>query len=253
MRRRGFIILVGGAAAWPLAARAQQPPMPVVGILDSAGNAALAFRKGLYETGYLEGRNVAIELRSTEQYGELPALATELVRLRVAVIAALGGLAAPAAKNATTTIPIVFSIGGDPVEWGLVASLNHPGGNITGVTFLAAQLLQKQVGILHDLVPKATVIGALVNPNNPRSQADASSVQVAAHTLGPFKLFSQAPAVKGNSTPHTQVLPSATLKRSLSQAMRYSCTPSRNLQPWQCSTGLLRSLLPDNMRKLAAL
>jgi putative tryptophan/tyrosine transport system substrate-binding protein len=108
--------------------------------------------------------------------GELPALATELVRLRVAVIAALGGLAAPAAKNATTTIPIVFSIGGDPVEWGLVARLNHPGGNITGVTFLAAQLLQKQVGILHDLVPKATVIGALVNPNNPRSQADASSV-----------------------------------------------------------------------------
>ena len=193
MRRREFIGLFGGAAlAWPLVARAQQPPMPVVGILDSAGNAALPFRKGLYETGYLEGRNVAIELRSTEQYGELPALATELVRLRVAVIAALGGLAAPAAKKATTTIPIVFSIGGDPVELGLVASFNHPGGNITGVTFLAAQLLQKQVGILHDLVPKATVIGALVNPNNPRSQADASSVQAAAHTLGLQVIFASA-------------------------------------------------------------
>ena len=206
----------------------------------------------LYETGYLEGRNVAIELRSTEQYGELPALATELVRLRVAVIAALGGLAAPAAKKATTTIPIVFSIGGDPVELGLVASFNHPGGNITGVTFLAAQLLQKQVGILHDLVPKATAIGALVNPNNPRSQADASSVHAAAHTLGLQVIFASAGS-EGELTPHTQVLPSATPKRSLSQAMHYSCTPSRSLQPWQCSTGLLRSLLRDNMRKLAAL
>jgi len=193
MRRREFITLLGGAATgWPVATRAQQPEMPVVGILDTAGNAASPFRKGLYETGYLEGRNVAIELRSTEQYGELPALARELVRRRVAVIAALGGLAAPAAKAATTTIPIVFSIGGDPVELGLVASLNHPGGNITGVTFLAAQLLQKQVGILHDLVPKAAVIGALTNPNNPRSQADASSVQVAAHILGLQVVFASA-------------------------------------------------------------
>jgi putative tryptophan/tyrosine transport system substrate-binding protein len=193
MRRREFITLLGGAATgWPLATRAQQSPMPVVGILDSAGNAAPPFRKGLYETGYLEGRNVAIELRSTEQYGELPALATELVRRNVAVIAALGGLAAPAAKAATTTIPIVFSIGGDPVELGLVASLNHPGGNITGVTFLAAQLLQKQVDILHDLVPKAAVIGALVNPNNPRSQADASSVEAAARILGLQIVFASA-------------------------------------------------------------
>jgi putative ABC transport system substrate-binding protein len=144
MRRREFITLVGGAAvAWPLAARAQQPLMPVVGILDSAGNAALPFRKGLHEMGYLEGRNVAIEMRSTEQYGELPALAKELVRQRVAAIAALGGLAAPAAKGATTTISIVFSIGGDPVELGLVASLNHPGGNITGVTFLGHAALAK--------------------------------------------------------------------------------------------------------------
>jgi putative ABC transport system substrate-binding protein len=158
--------------------------MPVVGILDSAGNAVPSFRRGLYETGYLEGRNVAIELRATEQYGELPALAAELVRRQVSVIAALGGLAAPAAKAATATIPIVFSIGGDPVELGLVTSFNRPGGNITGVTFFAAQLLQKQVGILHDLVPSATVIGALVNPNNPRSHADTNSVLAAALSLG---------------------------------------------------------------------
>jgi putative ABC transport system substrate-binding protein len=143
MKRREFITLVGGVALWPIATHAQQPAMPVVGILDSAGNAAPPFRKGLYEAGYLEGRNVAIELRSTEQYGELPALAAELVHRHVAVIAALGGLAAPAAKAATTTIPIVFSIGGDPVELGLVASLNHPGANITGVTFLAAQTAAK--------------------------------------------------------------------------------------------------------------
>jgi putative ABC transport system substrate-binding protein len=192
MKRREFITLVGGVALWPIATHAQQPAMPVVGILDSAGNAAPPFRKGLYEAGYLEGRNVAIELRSTEQYGELPALAAELAHRHVAVIAALGGLAAPAAKAATTTIPIVFSIGGDPVELGLVASLNHPGANITGVTFLAAQLLQKQVDILHDLVPKAAVIGALVNPNNPRSQADASSVQAAAHILGLQVVFASA-------------------------------------------------------------
>jgi putative ABC transport system substrate-binding protein len=193
LNRREFIALVGGAAAvWPFAARAQPPNMPVVGILDSAGNASLPFRKGLYETGYLEGRNVVMELRSTQQYDELPVFAAELARRQVAVIAALGGLAASAAKAATTTIPIVFSIGGDPVESGLVTSLNHPGGNITGVTFLAAELLQKQVGILHDLVPKSAVIGALVNPNNPRSQADASSVQAAGQTLGLQVVFARA-------------------------------------------------------------
>jgi len=185
MKRREFITLVvGAAAAWPLAARAQQPTMPVVGILDSAVNAVPSFRKGLYQPGYLEGRNVTIELRSSEEYSDLPALAAELVHRRAAVIAALGGPAAPAAKAATTTIPIVFSIGGDPVELGLVSSLSRPGGNITGVTFLSAELLQKQVGMLHDLVPNAAVIGALVNPNNPRHRADLSSVQAAAGTLG---------------------------------------------------------------------
>jgi putative ABC transport system substrate-binding protein len=186
MKRRDFIALVGGAAfAWPLAARAQQQTMPVAGILNSAGDKwVAAFRKGLSEEGQVEGRNVAIELRSTAQYGEVPSLAAELVQRRVAVIAALGGPAAAAAKAATATIPIVFSVGGDPVELGLVPNINRPGGNITGVTFFAKQLVQKQVGILHDLLPKASVLGVLINPNNWRHQVDADEVEAAARTLG---------------------------------------------------------------------
>jgi putative ABC transport system substrate-binding protein len=186
MRRRDFITLLGGtAAAWPMAARAQQPAMPVAGVLNSVGDKFVtAFRKGLSEEGQIEGRNVAIELRSTEQYGEVSSLAAELVQRRVAVIAALGGPAAAAAKAATATIPIVFSIGGDPVELGLVPNINRPGANITGVTFFAKQLVQKQVGILHDLVPTASVLGVLINPNNWRHQADTAEVRTAARGLG---------------------------------------------------------------------
>jgi putative tryptophan/tyrosine transport system substrate-binding protein len=185
VKRRQFITLLGGAAAWPLVARAQQQTMPVAGILNSAGDKwVAAFRKGLSEEGQVEGRNVAIELRSTAQYGEVPSLAAELVQRRVAVIAALGGPAAAAAKAATATIPIVFSVGGDPVELGLVPNINRPGGNITGVTFFAKQLVQKQVGILHDLLPKASVLGVLINPNNWRHQVDADEVEAAARTLG---------------------------------------------------------------------
>jgi putative ABC transport system substrate-binding protein len=181
MRRREFLGVLGSAAAWPLPVRAQA--MPVVGVLDST-DAVAAFRGGLSEAGYVEGRNVVIELRATGQNDRLPALAAELVRHPVIVIAALGGFAAYAAKAATTTIPIVFSIGGDPVELGLVGSLNRPGGNVTGATFFAAQLLQKQIGLLHELVPKAAVLGFLVNPDNPRAPADVGRVQEAARSLG---------------------------------------------------------------------
>src|SRR5262245_27637771 len=186
MKRRQFITLLGGAAAtWPLAARGQQAAMPVIGLLNSVSDRFVtAFYKGLSEGDHIDGRNVAIELRSTQQYDEVPSLAAELVQRPVTVIAALGGPAAAAAKAATTTLPIVFSIGGDPVELGLVPNINRPGGNITGVTFFAKQLVQKQVGILHDLVPKASVFGVLINPNNWRHQADADEVQMAARALG---------------------------------------------------------------------
>jgi putative ABC transport system substrate-binding protein len=185
MRRRDFITgIAGSAAAWPLTAGAQRPAMPVIGILDSTLNLVPAFRDGLSETGYVAGRNVADELRATPQWDLLPAMAAELVRLRVAVIAAIGGPAAPVAKAATGTIPIVFVTGGDPIKLGLVERLNRPGANITGVTFFAAELLQKQVGILHDLVPKAAVFGVLINTDNPRHPADADSVRAAARSLG---------------------------------------------------------------------
>src|SRR5216684_1898807 len=185
IRRREFITLLGGAAAtWPLAARAQQPAMPVIGILNNVSIGIAGFHSGLNEMGYVEGRNLAVDLRAADQSDRLPALAVDLVRHQVAVIAALGGLSAHAAKAATATVPIVFSIGGDPVEVGLVNSLNRPGGNITGATFFAAQLLQKQVGLLRELVPKAAVLGVLVNPSNPRVPADVTSVQAAARSLG---------------------------------------------------------------------
>ena len=187
MKRREFITLIGGAVtAWPLAARAQQPAMPVVGVLDSVADAFhfSAFRNGLSEVGYIVGNNVVLDVRSTTQYDQLPALAADLVSSHPAVLVALGGPATPALKAASTTIPIVFSIGGDPVELGFVANIGRPGGNVTGTTFFTAQLLQKQVGIMHELVPKARTFGILVNPRNPRAVADLESVHGAAGALG---------------------------------------------------------------------
>jgi putative ABC transport system substrate-binding protein len=181
MRRREFVIGGSAAAALPVGAVAQQLQVPVVGILDSVGTIAVnASRVGLAETGYIEGRNVAIELRAAEQYDRLAALAIELSERKPAVIIALGGPSAPAAKAATMTIPIVFSIGGDPVELGLVSSLNRPGGNITGITFFTAQLLRKQVSLLLMLRPDARTFGVLINPNNKRHQADVADLQQAA-------------------------------------------------------------------------
>jgi putative ABC transport system substrate-binding protein len=191
MRRREFLTVLGGAAAWPVAARAQQPRVPVIGYLSgqSPNNYAAflaAFRQGLNEAGYVEHRNVGIEYRWGEgQYGRLPALAADLVRLQVSVIAATGNTAsALAAKAATATIPIVFLTGGDPVKLGLVDSFNRPSGNTTGVSFLLNELAQKRLELFHQLVPSATAIGALINPTNPLSPSEASDVQTAARVLG---------------------------------------------------------------------
>ena len=192
MKRRTFITLLGGAAAaWPLAARAQQPKVPVMGYLNPGSAASSAqtlaiFRQSLAEAGYVEGRNIAIEYRFAEgQYDRLPAMASELVRREVTVIVATGGTApALAAKAATATIPIVFSVTDDPVALGLVVSFARPGGNATGVNFPLAELAAKQLGLLHEVVPAARRIGLLVNPNNSPSEAVTKDVTVAASTMG---------------------------------------------------------------------
>jgi putative ABC transport system substrate-binding protein len=192
VRRREFITLVGGsAAAWPLAVGAQQSALPVVGYLSArspaeAASVLAAFRQGLGESGYFEGKNVTIEYRWAEgHYDRLPVLAEELVRRGVAVIAATGGEPSPlAAKAATATLPIVFTIGGDPVAIGLVASLSRPGGNLTGTTIMAVDMVPKRLDFTCQLVPNATAIAMLINPNFPMALAEARGVQDAARTLG---------------------------------------------------------------------
>jgi putative ABC transport system substrate-binding protein len=191
IRRRDFITLLSSAAAtWPLAAHAQQAAMPVIGFLwsgerDSGARRVTAFRDGLNEAGYIEGQNVTFEHRWAEgHYDRLPELAADLVRRRVAVIATEGTPAAFAAKTATTAIPIVVVMGGDPVQMGLIASLNRPGGNVTGVNVLISALLAKQLEILHEMVPGAALIGFLVNPTGPSGESETRDVQAAAEVLG---------------------------------------------------------------------
>jgi putative ABC transport system substrate-binding protein len=191
MRRREFITFVGGmAAARPLAARAQQPTMPAIGFIstgapDESAHAVAAFRRGLAQNGYAEGKNVTVEYRwALGQYDRLPALAAELARRPVAVIAATGGDPAPlAAKAATATIPVVGTFSSDPVERGLVASLNRPGGNVTGVSNLSSTLEPKRLGLLRELVPQAYIFGVLLNPNNPPAAIQLRDLQEAARTL----------------------------------------------------------------------
>jgi len=189
IHRRDFITLLGGAATWPLAARAQRSGMPVIGYLSPGspqGDISLpAFRKGLSEMGYVDGRNVTVEYRwAQNDFSRLPELAADLVRRRVAVIAALTVAAALAAKAATTSIPVVFDAGGDAVETGLVVSLSRPGGNVTGINSMTTELGAKRVELLHDLLPKATKFGFLINTNIPNIQQAISRAEAAATAVG---------------------------------------------------------------------
>src|SRR5215468_3306248 len=190
MKRRAFITLLGGAAAWPLAARAQQRAIPVVGFLHGgspgpSAHHAVAFRQGLKQTGYIEGQNLGIEYRWAEgRYDQLPLLASDLVDRRVAAIAAVATATALAAKATSTTIPIVFVIGSDPVKFGLVAGLNRPGGNVTGLSFLVNSLTAKQFELLHEMVPNVELFGLLVNPTNPNTESDTRNARAAADSLG---------------------------------------------------------------------
>jgi putative ABC transport system substrate-binding protein len=188
VKRREFITLIGGVAAWPLAAGAQQPAIALVGLLLSSQvdhRQVAAIRQGLKDAGYVEGRNLAIKYHSADgRFDQLPALVADLVADPVAAILALGPPAALAAKAATRNIPIVFAIGADPVQLGLVSSLNRPGGNITGVTFFVNTLGAKRLELLRELVPSATVIGFVVNPSNPTSESQISDVQVASRAHG---------------------------------------------------------------------
>lgn len=190
MRRREFIGIVGGAVVWPLAARAQQVAIPVVGFLNSSSAQvqalpAAAYRRGLEQTGFVEGKNVLIESRWADgQYDRLPEFIADLIRRNVAVIMAGGPPAALAAKKATSTIPVVFTTGDDPVQVGLVTSINRPGGNVTGVHIFFSELESKKLGLLRELVPQATVIAALVNPKFTTAKNQTTELQEAARTFG---------------------------------------------------------------------
>ena len=245
MRRREFIRLLGGAAAWPLAARAQSPGVPVIGLLvagspgSSAQVAAPAFRQGLAEAGYVEGSNVAIEYRYAEgQYDRLAAMATDLVQHKVAVIVASPTPAALAAKSATATVPIVFSVPDDPVKLGLVASFSRPGGNATGISFLLSELGAKQMGLLRELVPAATHFGLLVNPANENAEAVTRDLKAAASKIGVEVAIVQA---SDNSEIDVAF---ATLVRNMADALVVGTDPFFYTRRVQLATLAARHVLP---------
>ena len=233
MRRRAFLTLLAAGAAWPLAARAQQARMPVIGVLGATsahGYAAqlAAFRRGLNEAGFVEGRDVAIEYRWAEdQYERLPELAADLVRRQVAVIATIGGnAAAMAARAATRTIPVVFHGSVDPVEAGFVASLNRPGGNMTGVVTLNIDTGQKRVELIHELVPTASTIGLILNPTNAVAEAQTKDLQAAARTLG-LKLHVLQASTEAEFEPAFAALKQLRAGGLVIGTERFLCEPQR--------------------------
>jgi putative tryptophan/tyrosine transport system substrate-binding protein len=245
IRRREFVIGGSAAAGWPLAARGQHATIPVIGFLSSGSQQSdawrlTAFRRGLKETGYIEGRNVASEFRwADDQYDRLPALAAELAQSQPTVIVAAGGPAsALAAKAASTTIPIVFAIAGDPVKLGLVASVNRPGGNATGVSTLFSSVVAKQLETLREVAPKAMVIGCLVNPNNPNAVTGTREALEAARALGRNLRFVNA------STEHEIDVAFATLIQERVDALVVVTDPLFNSRPDQLTALAARYALP---------
>jgi putative tryptophan/tyrosine transport system substrate-binding protein len=255
MKRRDFITLLGGAAAWPVAAWAQQPPLPMIGFLNalpSNGPAEAAFRKGLAEAQLVEGRDFAIEFRHADNdYSRLPSLATELVQRRAAVIYANGGIVAiRAAKEATSTIPIVFAMGDDPVASGVVESLNRPGGNVTGVAFLSTTLGPKRLGLLKELVPAATRYALLVIP--PIRQLTRSSRNCAARPgLSTSKSTCSMLKMLARSSRHLQIWRNAGPRRWLWEPVRCSLIGRRNSPPWRHTTICQQFITTGVMSSLA--
>ena len=259
MRRREFITVLGGATvAWPLAVHAQQPAMPVIGFLRPGSpepNAHLvaAFRRGLGETGYVEGRNGAVEYRWAHNDDDrLPELAADLVRLRVAVIVTPGSTAAAAAaKSATTTIPIVFSAGGDPVQTGLVASLNRPGGNVTGVSSMSGELGAKRLGLLQELVPRAARFAVLVNPNNPLATAFVTDLRAAAAAIGRQIEVLTASTSHDIDTAFVMLVEKGGLTHSWSVSTRCSSAAACSSRRWRHATRCPRFTLSAKTPKPA--
>ena len=256
--RRKFIAALGGASlTWPFAARAQQPAMPVIGFLnfgspETNGHLVAAFRKGLGETGYVEGQNVIIEFRwAQNQSARLPELAADLAHRKVAVIVATGGEPTPqVAKAATQTIPIVFTANGDPVRDGLVASLNRPGGNATGITIFGGAAVSKRLQLIRELIPKAVTIAYLMNPNNPNGEFEMSAAQTAAHLLG-----QQMPVLNASNEREIDTAFAAIVQQQLgrfsSHLTRSSFRNATSLSLWQHSMGYLRSTTCANLPWLA--